>query len=57
MPIEASLARVARLGYDGFALIGGALKSLAFFDPEANHRSAAWREDYVFNFLFFAGKR
>ncbi len=57
MPIEESLARAARLGYDGFALIGGALKSLAFFDPEANHRSAARREDYVFNFLFFARGR
>ncbi len=57
MPIEESLARVARLGYDGFALIGGALKSLAFFDPEANHRSAARCEEYVFNFLFFARGR
>jgi FkbM family methyltransferase len=57
MPIEESLARVAKLGYDGFALIGGALKSLAFFDPEANRRSAARREEYVFNFLFFARGR
>ncbi|MFQ5958887.1 MAG: FkbM family methyltransferase [Alphaproteobacteria bacterium] len=57
MPIEDSLARVADLGYDGFALIGGSLKSLAFFDAEAHHRAPARREDYVFNFLFFARER
>ena len=54
MPIEQSLARVAELGYGGFALIGGNLKSLDFFDPEAHHRAPRQPGDYVFNFLFFA---
>ncbi len=54
-PIEDSLARMSDLGYSGFALIGGVLKSLAFFDPEAHHRAPRRPQDYVFNFLFFAG--
>lgn len=53
IPVEKSLARVMDLGYRGFAFINGALKSLDFFDPEANYRSPRKREDYVFNFLFF----
>jgi FkbM family methyltransferase len=57
MPIEGSLARVVALGYNGFALIGGGLRSLAFFDGEAHHRSAPAPEDYVFNFVFFAKAR
>ncbi len=54
MPIEESLARVTGLGYDGFALIGGALRSLAFFYPELHHRAAPRPEDYIFNFVFIA---
>ncbi len=50
--IEDALARVAELGYRGFALIDGELRDLSFFDPEAHHRAPRSRDDYVFNFVF-----
>ena len=55
-PIEDSLARVTALGYAGFALINGALRSLDFFDPDAHHRAAPDPADYVYNFLFLPKK-
>lgn len=52
-PIEDSLARIEALGYRGSAVIGGILRDLSLFDPEANHRAWRQRADYVFNFVFF----
>lgn len=51
-PIEESLAAVLSLGYDGFVLLDGELKSLDAFDPEAHHRAAPTAADYIFNFVF-----
>lgn len=61
-PIEESLERVLALGYAGFFLEGGALRSLDLFDPETDHRKAraagAGGRDYVFNFIFLpAGEK
>ena len=52
IPIETALERVCSLGYAAFAVIRGALTAIERFSPEANHRAAAKRADYVFNFIF-----
>ena len=51
-PIEESLAAVMALGYDGFVLLGGELRNLDAFDPDAHHRKAPTAADYIFNFIF-----
>ena len=51
-PIEESLRAVLDLGYDGFFLLGGELRSLDAFDPDAHHRTAPAAADYIFNFVF-----
>lgn len=49
-PIEQSFAEILELGYDGLFVGGGALRSLAAFDPERHHRTR--EAGYVFNFIF-----
>jgi FkbM family methyltransferase len=50
--IETSLARVRSLGFDGFFVDNGLLQPLTDFDPDARHRQALGRGNYVFNFVF-----
>lgn len=51
-PIEAMLAEIEAMGFRGLFLHRGQLRALDGFDPQAHHREAATREDYVFNFVF-----
>ena len=50
--IEASIAAVEALGYDAFVFKDGALRPIAAFDPEADHRVAVETPSYIFNFIF-----
>ena len=51
-PIEDAISRVEALGYRGLFLRRGVLRPIEAFDGDRNHRSAATRQDYVFNFIF-----
>jgi len=51
-PIEDMLAEISAMGFQGFFMRHGQLTALAHFDPEAHHRQAAAKADYVFNFIF-----
>ena len=50
--IEASIAAVKALGYDAFVFKDGALRPIAAFDPDADHRAAVETPRYIFNFIF-----
>lgn len=50
--IEASIAEVEALGYDAFVFKNGALRPIAAFDPEVDHRAAVETPGYIFNFIF-----
>lgn len=51
-PIEDAIARVEAMGYRGLFLRRGVLRPIDAFDGDRNHRHAATRQDYVFNFIF-----
>jgi FkbM family methyltransferase len=51
-PIEALIGEVTALGYDGYALVDGALTRWERVDLQRRHREPATRADYIFNFIF-----
>ncbi|GAB5502082.1 FkbM family methyltransferase [Pyruvatibacter sp.] len=51
-PIEDMLGEIGEMGFQGFFMRRGQLTSLTHFDPEAHHRSADGKANYVFNFIF-----
>lgn len=56
-PIEEDLQRVTDLGYRMLFLHRGVLNAAERFDPDAHHRHAAARADYIFNFIFLPKER